>query len=163
MHDGWMCVDASSVHPALIHKNENYVGRIVGASTRAPICFVPSTACPPKEHAMPTKECEKIPHSWELLDWPDQLWPHDGKQAVKKNDAGNTIPAVHPKVRWLIESKKTELMKAGALVRPGRVLVVLGPQYLGWLQRQLKRVGDFEDTSPSARAGRKASRESATA
>jgi hypothetical protein len=80
-----------------------------------------------REVRMPKLEVEKIPHSWELKNWPANVWPHHGE-----------------KVKWLIISKKTELMKCGALVRPGRLLVVLGAQYLGWLQRQSSRVDDFD-------------------
>lgn len=35
-------------------------------------------------------------------------------------------------------------MRAGCLVHSGQRLVILGPQYLGWLQKQSSRVDDFE-------------------
>jgi hypothetical protein len=93
---------------------------------------------------MATKfEVEKVPHSWELKNWPANVWPHHGE-----------------KVRWLINSKRNELMKAGALVRPGRNLVVLGPQFLGWLQRQSNRVDGF---AIAPNRDRKTARESAVA
>lgn len=72
-------------------------------------------------------EVEKVPHSWELKNWPAHVWPHHGE-----------------KVRWLIRSKYTELSKEGALTRPGRTIVVLGAPYLSWLQRQSSRVDGFD-------------------
>jgi|HubBroStandDraft_1064217.scaffolds.fasta_scaffold170997_2 hypothetical protein len=75
---------------------------------------------------MPKIEVEKVPHSWELKNWPASVWPH-GYEAV----------------RWLIHSKKAELTRAGVLVRPSRNLVVIGAQYISWLQRQSSRVADF--------------------
>jgi hypothetical protein len=113
---------------------------------------------------MSKNQVQNLPHSWELLDWPAQLWPHDGKPWFKKDETtGELVPMVHPKVRWLVESKKKELMKSGALVRPGRTLVILGPQYLGWLQQQVGRVKEFEgNTTPIATAARMAKRKAAS-
>lgn len=72
-------------------------------------------------------EIAKVPHSWSLANWPPAVWPHE--------------PAA---VRWLLHSQRDELMRAGALVRPGRTLVVLGVHYLAWLQRKVDRVADFK-------------------
>src|SRR5476651_1011368 len=101
---------------------------------------------------MGSQQVEKIPHSVELINFPPTVWPHDGKQAVDKE--GRRI--VHPAVKWLVLSRKTELMRCGALVRPNRVLVLLMPQYLSWLQRQAERVANFQITPNVNREKRKA-------
>lgn len=75
---------------------------------------------------MAKPNCLPVPNTWTVPTWPPDVWPHEEKKA-----------------RTLIRFKKNELVRAGCLVRPGQRLVVLGPQYLGWLQKQSSRVDEF--------------------
>jgi hypothetical protein len=67
------------------------------------------------------------PHSWGVESWPADVYPHRPNRA-----------------RYLINTHRSDLMAAGALVRVGRELVVLGAKYTRWLERQASRVPDFE-------------------
>jgi hypothetical protein len=69
----------------------------------------------------------KYPQSWSIEDWPQGVYPRSSKE--------DDEDAIH-KIRWLVRSQRDELMKAGALVRVGRQLVILGPAYCGWLAKQ---------------------------
>jgi hypothetical protein len=68
-----------------------------------------------------------MPHSWGIEAWPADVHPNSPSRA-----------------RYLIRTHRDELMAAGALVRVGRELVVLGARYSRWLERQASRVPDFE-------------------
>lgn len=69
----------------------------------------------------------ETPHSWSVAAWPATVYPNQANRA-----------------RYLINTHKTDLMAAGALVRVGRELVVMGQRYTRWLERQAARVPDFE-------------------
>lgn len=75
---------------------------------------------------MPQK-ISATPHSWGLESWPADVYPHRPNRA-----------------RYLVNSQRDSLMAAGALVRVGRELVVLGDRYTRWLERQASRVPGFE-------------------
>jgi hypothetical protein len=68
-----------------------------------------------------------LPHSWSVETWPSTVYPHDADKA-----------------RYLIRSNRDSLTTAGALVRVGRNLVVMGASYSSWLQRQGARVANFD-------------------
>ena len=68
-----------------------------------------------------------VPHSWAVRDWPLEIFPGSSSSA-----------------RWLIRCNKPDLIAAGALVRVGRQLVVIGNRYARWLERQASEVADFE-------------------
>jgi len=74
------------------------------------------------------------PHSWSIADWPPSVYPNDSKRG-----------------RYLVREHKTDLLASGALSRVGRELVVLGPRYCRWLERQSSRVPDFECAANAAR------------
>jgi hypothetical protein len=71
--------------------------------------------------------------SWRIADWPPHVFPGTA-------DSG----------RHLCQEKRDALVKAGALVRVGRELVVLGAGYMKWLKSQSKRVDDFKIAPNSA-------------
>lgn len=66
-------------------------------------------------------------HSWGIESWPESVYPHDPRRA-----------------RYLVKTRRNDLLTAGALVRVGRELVVIGAKYTRWLERQAHRVPDFE-------------------
>jgi hypothetical protein len=68
-----------------------------------------------------------VPHSWSIADWPLSVYPNDSRRG-----------------RYLVREHKGDLLASGALSRVGRELVVLGPRYFRWLERQASRVPDFE-------------------
>lgn len=67
------------------------------------------------------------PHSWSVNAWPASVYPNLPNRG-----------------RYLVNAHKTDLMAAGALVRVGRELVVMGTRYARWLERQAVNVPDFE-------------------
>jgi hypothetical protein len=82
-----------------------------------------------------TQKTSETPHSWSVNAWPGTVYPNQPNRA-----------------RYLVNTHRTELMAAGALVRVGRELVVMGTRYARWLERQASRVPDFEiapNRSPS--------------
>lgn len=70
---------------------------------------------------------EPIPHSWGLDNWPEWVYPNSPEKA-----------------RYLVREQRAALVKAKALVRIGRNLVILGKQYEQWLQKQGDKVVGFE-------------------
>jgi len=68
-----------------------------------------------------------VPHSWGIESWPESVWPHGPKRA-----------------RYLVRAHRDDLLKAGCLSRVGRELVVHGPKFDRWLQRQAANVAGFE-------------------
>jgi hypothetical protein len=67
------------------------------------------------------------PHSWAITDWPAGVYPG-------KPDRG----------RYLVRSNRDSLIEAGALVRVGRDLVLIGVAYSRWLDSLNGRVAGFE-------------------
>lgn len=65
--------------------------------------------------------------SWSIQTWPASVWPNDPVRA-----------------RYLVRAQRDELMRAGALARVGRELVILGDRYGRWLQRQAANVPGYE-------------------
>ena len=78
----------------------------------------------PKQRLQPA---QPAPHSWAIPNWPSHVYPHN-------SDKG----------RYLVRSNRTSLVRAGALIRVGRDLVVLGAGYSKWLASQSDRVDGFE-------------------
>jgi hypothetical protein len=70
---------------------------------------------------------ELIPNSWALDDWPCGIYP------------GKTSRA-----RYTIRSHRDELIRAGALVRIGRDLVIMGAAYVSWLHKQSNQVDGYD-------------------
>lgn len=68
--------------------------------------------------------------SWSLRGWPLNVYPNDFKKG-----------------RHLVRCNETSLKKAGALIRRGRELVILGDQYRTWLASNQHReaVSGFEN------------------
>jgi hypothetical protein len=68
-----------------------------------------------------------IPHSWPIDGWP---------------------PGVHPgtpeRGRYVVRANKDALLRAGALVRVGRELVILGERYARWLEMQAANVPGYQ-------------------
>ena len=75
-----------------------------------------------------------VPHSWSIADWPSNVYPNDPKRG-----------------RYLVREHKADLLASGVLVRVGRELVIMGPRYSRWLERQASRVPDFECAANAAR------------
>ncbi len=82
-----------------------------------------------------------VPHSWAIRDWPSEIFPSSSDSA-----------------RWLIRCRKPDLVAAGALVRIGRQLVVIGSRYARWLERQASEVPDFE-IAPNRKVGGREAKE----
>jgi hypothetical protein len=76
-----------------------------------------------------------IPHSWSLSTWPATVWPH----TVNKG-------------RYQVRHNMDELLKAGALARVGRELIVLGERYARWLEKKTSNVPGYQIPPNSARA-----------
>ena len=85
---------------------------------------------------MPKKSATTTPHSWAVETWPADVYPHRPNRA-----------------RYLVRLRRDELMAAGAIVRVGRELVVIGARYSRWLERQASRVPDFEIAPNRPHAG----------
>lgn len=77
-----------------------------------------------------------IPHSWALDDWPSHVYP--GKSS---------------KAKYICRAHRDELVAAGALVRVGRDLVVMGAPYSAWLSKQASRVNDFKPLAMNSLPG----------
>lgn len=69
----------------------------------------------------------QVPHSWPLIAWPADVYPNDTRKA-----------------RHMLRCYKDELVRAGALVRVGRQLVIIGSKYEAWLQGLSAKVAGFE-------------------
>ena len=76
------------------------------------------------------------PHSWSLPRWPVGMFP---------NEVGAA--------RHLIREHRMALIECGALSRVGRQLVVIGPNYVGWLMRQRDRVAGYACNANGTRQG----------
>lgn len=69
----------------------------------------------------------EVPHSWSVNDWPEHVYPNTAHRA-----------------RYLVRAHRDELMRAGALARVGRQLVIIGAPFSRWLQRQAAAVPGYE-------------------
>lgn len=76
------------------------------------------------------------PHSWSLKDWPSDHYPNDTRKA-----------------RYLVRANRDELTAAGALVRVGRELVIIGAPYVRWMQKKGASVPGYECPANKDRAG----------
>lgn len=75
------------------------------------------------------------PHSWDLEHWPPTVYPHTTCRA-----------------RYLLRAQRLDLLRAGALVRVGRELVVIGDRYTRWLQTRAADVPEYQSNANSARS-----------
>jgi hypothetical protein len=75
-----------------------------------------------------------VPHSWSVPEWPRDVYPHSASRG-----------------RYVVRAFRDELVSAGALVRVGRDLVVMGASYSSWLTRQSSNVAGFEIAPNRAR------------
>lgn len=67
------------------------------------------------------------PVSWSLNEWPKDVFPNRPSSA-----------------RQLVAAHRDALLAEGALVRPGREIVVLSEGYDRWLRKQAARVIGYE-------------------
>ena len=67
------------------------------------------------------------PHSWSLKDWPEDYYPNDSSKA-----------------KYLVRAHRDELTAAGALVRVGRELVIIGAPYVRWMAKKGAAVPGYE-------------------
>ena len=81
-----------------------------------------------------TNRQASFPHSWAI-----ELWPSD------------VHPGTVSRARYMVRAHRNELIAAGALVRVGRELVVLGAPYSRWLQNQMEKVTGFPAIPPNVR------------
>lgn len=79
-----------------------------------------------------TQKANVVPHDWELATWPRDVYPYEAKRA-----------------RRLLRVNQDELLRCGALTRPGKHLVVFGAGYLKWLASKVARVNEY-DLAPNA-------------
>jgi hypothetical protein len=70
---------------------------------------------------------QPAPHSWDLGRWPPHVYPGTERRG-----------------RYVLRVHRQELLAAGALVRVGRELVVIGARYQRWLEKHAALVPDFE-------------------
>jgi len=75
-----------------------------------------------------------LPHSWALDEWPAAVYP-----------------GTPSKGKYTVQTHRDALIDCGALVRVGRDLVVIGPNYAGWMARQGSRVRDYSIAPNAAR------------
>jgi hypothetical protein len=69
---------------------------------------------------------QSLPHSWPINDWPAHVYPN-------RPSSG----------KYLVRAYRGELIKAGALTRIGRELVVLGEGYARFLAGRRERVEGY--------------------
>jgi hypothetical protein len=74
-----------------------------------------------------TKSVADTLNCWNIPNWPEEVYPHDPDSA-----------------RHLVQSNRDKLVEAGALIRYGRELVVIGVPYVRWLATHTKGVADIE-------------------
>lgn len=72
----------------------------------------------------------QAPHTWDLSNWPSTVWPHNPQRA-----------------RYIVRAFRDDLLRAGALARVGRELVVIGERYTRWLQLQAANVPGYESNA----------------
>lgn len=77
----------------------------------------------------------QIPYSWTINRWPDDVYPFDPKRA-----------------RYFVRAHKDEMIRAGALVRVGRELVVIGDRFDRMLRKMSSRVDGYECAANKSRA-----------
>jgi hypothetical protein len=70
---------------------------------------------------------ESVPNSWTIEEWPSGIYPNKPSRA-----------------RYTIRAHRDELVRAGALVRVGRDLVVIGPSYAAWLHKHGAQVCGYK-------------------
>jgi hypothetical protein len=68
-----------------------------------------------------------IPHDWTFANWPTDVFPYSG-----------------PKGRHVVKQNQLALLRAGALTRIGRCIVIFGAGYSRWLASNAHRVVEFE-------------------
>jgi hypothetical protein len=73
------------------------------------------------------RTAEPIPHSWDIENWPDGVYPHSTSRA-----------------RYIVRAHRNELLDAGALTRVGRELVVIGDGYTKFLAKLAKNVANYD-------------------
>lgn len=72
----------------------------------------------------------QAPHSWDIANWPPPVWPHDPQRA-----------------RYIVRAFRDDLLRAGAVARVGRELVIIGDRYTRWLQLQAANVPGYESNA----------------
>lgn len=78
----------------------------------------------------------QAPHSWDLEHWPQEVYPHSERRA-----------------RYVLRAHRNDLLAAGAIVRVGRVLVVIGDRYTRWLQLQASNVPEYASNANQGNQG----------
>jgi hypothetical protein len=78
-------------------------------------------------------------HCWNIPNWPEGVYPHDPASA-----------------RHLVQSNRDKLVEAGALIRYGRELVIIGVPFVNWLRTFTAGVKDIAMpcNAPEAKAKR---------
>lgn len=73
-----------------------------------------------------TNKANTVPHDWELATWPQDVYPYDSNRA-----------------RRLLRANQDELLRCGAVTRPGKHLVIFGAGYVKWLASKTARVAEY--------------------
>jgi hypothetical protein len=74
----------------------------------------------------PSSLVSSAPHSWDIENWPADVYPHTRSRA-----------------KYLVRAYRNELILAGALTRVGRELVIFGEGYTRFLQRRSTHVPNY--------------------
>ena len=78
-------------------------------------------------------QAASLPHDWTFENWPADVYPYSGQKA-----------------RHVVRQNIGELMRCGALVRPGHKIVIFGAAYAKWLASKAARVIDDYTIAPNA-------------
>lgn len=70
---------------------------------------------------------ELVPHSWDIEHWPAHVYPHTPNRG-----------------RYVVRAHRNELIDAGALIRVGRDLVVIGAPYTKFLAKRAEHVATYD-------------------
>lgn len=80
-----------------------------------------------------TSMTNPLPHDWTFENWPADVYPYSGQKA-----------------RHVVRQNMDDLMRCGALARPGHRLVIFGAAYAKWLASKAARVADEYSIAPNA-------------
>lgn len=82
--------------------------------------------------AKQTQATSPLPHDWTFSNWPAGVYPYDGLKA-----------------RHVVRQNIDELMRCGALARPGHRIIIFGAGYAKWLASKAARVIDDYSIAPN--------------
>lgn len=82
---------------------------------------------PTRKRVIPsTPTVSTVPHSWPLSNWPPNVYPNDPRKAL-----------------YIVRMHRPDLLQAGAIVRVGRELVLIGEPFVRWLAKKAIHVPGY--------------------